>query len=237
MRLHGSTTSVSFDSAENASVLAVGTLLAVWGLSRRSLGGAVFAVASSALVYRGLMGAWPGTTEGGRHRDDTRAVLADSGGLHVREAVRLERPIAELYAFWRRLENLPAVMQHVVSVTETSPKQSHWIAEGPGGLRVEWDAEIINEIPNQLLAWRSLPDSDVVTAGSVNFDAVRGGRSTQVTVNLQYSPPAGKAGAAIAALFGRAPSQTIREGLRQLKQRMETGEIAQAGPALERQPQ
>ena len=82
-----------------------------------------------------------------------------------------------------------------------------------------------------MIAWRSLPGSDVTTAGSVNFDSVRGGRETQVTVSLQYAPPAGKAGAFVATLFGREPSQTIREDLRLLKQILEAGEIAQAAPA------
>lgn len=119
-------------------------------------------------------------------------------------------------------------MSHLNRVTETSHRQSHWVAAGPAGLAVEWDAEIFNEIENRLVAWRSMPGSDVVTAGSVNFDAVRGGRSTQVSVNLQYQPPAGKTGALFASLFGRAPSQTIREDLRHLKQLLEAGEIPRA---------
>ena len=98
---------------------------------------------------------------------------------------------------------------------------------------MEWDAEIINDVEDQLIAWRSLPGSDVVSAGSVNFDAVRGGRSTQVSVHLQYAPPAGRAGALLSRLFGREPSQTIREDLRRLKQLLEAGEVARvAAPAL-----
>jgi uncharacterized membrane protein len=159
-------------------------------------------------------------------RSDTRTALAGPRGLRVTEAIRLEQPIAPVFSYWRRLENLPTFMSHLVSVTETSMKRSHWIAKGPAGLAVEWDAEIINEIDNKLIAWRSLPGSDVVTAGSVKFHAVRAGGSTQVTVTLQYDPPAGRAGALIARMFGRAPSQTIREDLRLWKQRMEAGEIA-----------
>lgn len=162
-------------------------------------------------------------------RTDTKRALAGPRGLRVVDAIRLEQPIAPVFSYWRRLENLPTFMSHLVSVTQTSPTRSHWVAKGPAGLKVEWDAEIFNEIDNKLIAWRSLPGSDVVTAGSVNFDAVRDGRSTQVTINLQYDPPAGKAGALVAAMFGRAPSQTIREDLRRWKQRMETGEIACAG--------
>src|SRR5207248_1701614 len=106
--------------------------------------------------------------------------------------------------------------------------RSHWIAKGPAGVRVEWDAEIINEVMDKVIGWRSLPGSEIVSAGSVNFRLVRAGRSTQVTVHLQYAPPAGRAGALFAKLFGREPSQTVREDLRRLKQHLEAGEVARA---------
>ena len=148
--------------------------------------------------------------------------------MHVRESIRLEVPLAEAYAFWRRLENLPRFMTHLDRVTESSNGRSHWVAVGPAGLAVEWDAEIINEVENNLIAWRSLAGSDVVTAGSVKFGAARAGRCTEVSVHLQYAPPAGKAGAVIASLFGREPSQTVREDLRHFKQLLEAGETARA---------
>ena len=137
--------------------------------------------------------------------------------MHVRESIRLEVPLADVYRFWRRLENLPRFMTHLDRVTESLGRPVALGGRGPAGLAVEWDAEIINEVENKVIAWRSLPGSDVVTAGSVNFDAARGGRSTQVSVHLQYAPPAGKAGALIASLFGREPSQTIREDLAALQ--------------------
>jgi uncharacterized membrane protein len=139
--------------------------------------------------------------------------------------VRLERPLSEVYGFWRQLENLPRVLTHLQYVTDLGGGRSHWVARGPGDLSVEWDAEIINEVENRVIAWRSLPDSDVVTAGSVTFKPVRGGRSSEISVHLQYEPPAGRAGAFLARMFGREPSQTIREDLRRLKQVLEAGEI------------
>jgi uncharacterized membrane protein len=153
---------------------------------------------------------------------DTKEALSGSAGIHVRESIRLELPIDEAYRFWRRLENLPRFMTHLRSVTETSARQSHWVADGPAGLAVEWDAEIINEVPGKVIGWRSLDGSTVVTAGAVNFDAVDAA-TTNVSVHLQYSPPAGKAGAFVASLFSRAPEQTIREDLQRLKQLLETG--------------
>ena len=216
---------VSLKDAEDWLALGTGALLLAVGASQRSTLGTCLALSSAPLLYRGVTGRWPLVEPA-----DTRAALAGPRGVSVRESVRLELPIADVFRAWRQLERLPRYMSHLEQVTETSSRTSHWIAAGPGGLRVEWDAEIINDIENKVLAWRSLPDSDVVTAGSVHFDAVRGGRSTQVTVHLQYAPPAGKAGALVARLFGREPSQTIREDLRRFRQLLEAGEVPRATP-------
>jgi uncharacterized membrane protein len=139
--------------------------------------------------------------------------------------VRIERPVSEISAFWRQLENLPRVFTHLERVTDLGNGRSHWVARGPADLSVEWDAEIINEVDNKVIAWRSLPESDIVTAGSVTFKPVRSGQAAEVSVHLQYEPPAGRAGAMLARIFGREPSQTIREDLRRLKWVMEAGEI------------
>jgi uncharacterized membrane protein len=219
--------SPSVMDAENWLALGAGAVLLLTGAARRSSVGACLAVASAPLLYRGITGRWPDVLNHSE-RDSTRAALSGDRGVHVRESIRLEVPIGDVYRFWRRLENLPQFMTHLDRVTEGADGRSHWAVSGPAGLAVEWDADIINEIENKVLAWRSLPGSDVVTAGSVNFDEVRGGRSTQVSVHLQYAPPGGKAGALIASLFGREPSQTIREDLRHFKQLLEAGEIPRA---------
>ena len=217
----------SLTDAENWVALGAGAVLLFVGASRRrSPLGVGLALTAAPLLYRGFTGHWPGVSNG--DHDNTKNALSGNRGVHVRESIRLEVPVADVYRFWRRLDNLPQFMKHLDRVTETSDGKSHWITSGPAGLAVEWDAEIINEIENKLLAWRSLPGSDVVTAGSVSFDSVRGGQSTQVSVNLQYAPPAGKAGALVASLFGREPSQTVREDLRQFRQLLEAGEVPRA---------
>jgi uncharacterized membrane protein len=218
----------SLADAENWMALGAGALLLIVGASRRSPIGAALAVSATPLLYRGVTGRWPVVSNGTRHRDTTKDALGGDRGVHVRESVRLEVPVAVVYRFWRRLDNLPQFMTHLERVTEGPDGRSHWVASGPAGLNVEWDAEIINEVENKVLAWRSLPGSDIVTAGSVSFDGVRGGRSTQVSVNLQYAPPAGKAGRLVAALFGREPSQTVREDLRHFRQLLEAGEVPRA---------
>ena len=211
------------------SVTAAAALM-VYGASRRSPAGLGLAIAAVPLAYRGLAGHWPQPIASRLHHEheDTRAALAGDRGVAVHESIRLERPIHEVYSFWRRFENLPRFMDHLARVTETGDGKSHWVAKGPGGVLVEWDAEIINEVENQVIGWRSLPGGDVTVAGSVNFDSVRGGQSTQLTVRLQYAPPAGRVGAFVSMLAGREPSQTIREDLRRLKQILEAGEVPRA---------
>ena len=231
---HDSTVTLdpSLSQLQSWAALGAGAALLVYGATRRSLVGLGLTIAGTPFLYRGIRGRWPelaNRPDGRHHSGDTRAALAGDRGIHVREAVQLEKPVAEVFRFWRRLENLPRFMEHLESVTEGVDGRSHWIARGPGGVRVQWDAEIINESENQVIGWRSLAGSDVVSAGSVNFDSIRGG-STQVTVHLQYEAPAGRAGEVAATLLGRSPSQTIREDLRRFKQLLEAGEIARALP-------
>jgi uncharacterized membrane protein len=211
---------------------ATGAALIVYGITRRSVPGMCLALAGAPLAYRGLAGRWPpylGSLIEGNGRD-SRVALSGDRGVHVRESIRIEKPVAEVYRFWRQFENLSQFMTNLVRVTDLGNGRSHWVATGPAGTTIEWDAEIINEVENKVIGWRSLPESDVVSAGSVNFDAVRGGRSTQVSVHLQYAPPAGRLGALAASILGRDPSRTIREDLRRLKQILETGEITRATP-------
>src|SRR5689334_6843762 len=168
--------------------VAMATAVVAYGLSRRSLSGVAIAAAAAPLAYRGVTGAWPTLANGAA---DTRVALSGNRGVHVRESIRLEVPLDVVYGFWRRLENLPRFMSHLEDVRDLGGGRSHWVAEGPAGIPVEWDAEIINEVPNEVIGWRSIAGSDIATAGSVHFSTVRQGRSTQVTVHLQYAAPGG----------------------------------------------
>ncbi len=135
----------------------------------------------------------------------------------------INKPVSELYRFWRDFENLPTFMKHLETVSVREEGISHWVARGPAGTTVEWDARIINDIDNKLIAWQSLEGSMVSTAGSVNFRETD--RGTEFRVNLQYHLPAGKLGAVVARLLGKEPHVQIREDLQRFKQLMETGEI------------
>jgi uncharacterized membrane protein len=145
--------------------------------------------------------------------------------VRVTKAIMINRPSEELYRFWRNLQNLPRFMTQVESVQVTGEKRSHWMAQGPGGKRVEWDAEIVEERPNELVVWRSLEGADVPNGGSVRFEPAPGGRGTVVKVELQYNPPRGVIAATVAKLFGQAPEQQVQEDLRRFKQLIEIGEI------------
>jgi len=116
-------------------------------------------------------------------------------------------------------------MDHLESVTVTDETRSHWVAKAPAGTKVEWDAVIHNEIPNQLIAWRSLPGADVNNAGSVHFTDTGPGSRTEVRVVLSYEPPAGRVGAVVAKLLGEEPSKQVEDDLRRFKQVMESSEL------------
>lgn len=218
-----SPSTVALADLESQAALGAGVALLVGGMWRRSLVGVCMAATAAPLLYRGATGRWPAGVARLFPRDP-RVALAGPRGVHVRESIRLEVPVDVVYRQWRQLDQLPRFMSHLRSVTELGNGRSHWVADGPAGLTVEWDAEILSDVESQVIAWKSLPEADVVTAGSVTFRPGRGGRDTQLTVSLQDAPPAGKAGAGLAMLFGREPSQTIREDLRRFKARLETGE-------------
>ena len=150
---------------------------------------------------------------------------ADEGIIRTKRSITVRQPVEEVYAFWRDFENLPRFMRHLESVTVTGENRSHWVAKAPAGKRVEWDAKTVEDRENELISWRSLPDSDVYNAGTVRFQPAPGGRGTEVRVELEYDPPFGKLGSKVAMLFREEPGQQVQDDLRHLKQVLETGEI------------
>ena len=165
-------------------------------------------------------------------RDHQRVSIPYRQGIRIDDSVAIDRPAEELYTYWRQLENLPRFMRHLVSVTPLDEMRSRWVAKAPAGREVEWEAEIINDIPNERIGWRSLPGSEVDSAGSVQFKRLAGDRGTIVSVELQYIPPGGIIAALAAKLSGEEPHRQVREDLRRFKQIMEAGEV----PATQRAP-
>lgn len=148
-----------------------------------------------------------------------------NSGVHASGTCIVNKSPDEVYSFWRDFRNLPRFMQHLESVEELSEGRSHWVAKGPAGMNVEWDAMIVAEDPGRVITWRSLENSDVDNAGAVRFEPAAGGRGTVVKVNIRYNPPGGAVGAAFARLFGEEPNQQLDDDLRRFKQVMEVGEI------------
>ena len=146
-------------------------------------------------------------------------------GIHAHKSLIVNCSPDEAYSFWRSFSNLPRFMKHLESVHDSGEGRSHWVAKGPAGMTVEWDAEIIADRPGELITWHSLPGSDVSNAGAVIFEKAPGNRGTIVKVNLEYDPPAGVIGATVARLLGEEPNQQLDDDLRRFKQVMELGEV------------
>ena len=208
------------ETRERLAWLAGGAALTFLGMRRRSPLGTALAVIGGGLAACGALRVQT------RHTANPDKPLGPGRGARVEETIVIERPPAQLYAAWRNLEFLGGVMSHLRSVTCLDDRRSHWTVEGPAGTTVEWDAEIVRDVPDQLIGWRSLPGSDVDSAGSVRFRPRRGGCATEVQVVLRYDPPGGALGTVLATALGEDPAAQIREDLLRLRGEFEQGRAA-----------
>lgn len=219
----------NISSPERWATAVLGGGLATYSLLRRSPAGLALAGLGAYLVVRGAQGYCPGyaalgvNNASGDTQGEVREKLGDVG-IKVHHAVTIRKSADEMYAFWRDFSNLPRIMDHLESVAVLDDKRSHWVAKAPLGRTVAWDAEIVNETPGELIAWRSLPGGDIDNAGSVRFQAAPIGRGTELHVEISYAPPAGKIGATVAHLLGEDPKRQLDDDLRHFKQIMEAGE-------------
>jgi uncharacterized membrane protein len=209
--------------------VAGGGALSIYGMKRGGLGGLLMTIAGGALIYRGATGhcdLYRALSVSTAKRKGLHASVKHGAGIKIEKSVNINKPVEELFRFWHDFENLPRFLNHLESVRAVSGhagRLSHWVARLPAGMKVEWDAEIINEAPNELIAWRSLEGAPVPNAGSVRFERNRNGEGAEVKVALEYAPPVGKIGSFVAKLFGEDPERRVAEDLRRFKQLMETG--------------
>ncbi len=154
-------------------------------------------------------------------------------GIEIRRSITVNRPPEDVYRFWRNFENLPQFMEHLESVRVIDDRRSHWIARAPAGATVEWDAEITEDRPGELIGWRAVQHAQVPNRGAVRFAPSPDG-GTEVRVELRYEPPGGKLGAGIAKLFGEEPGQQVSGDLRRFKQVMELGEVVHSDASIHR---
>jgi uncharacterized membrane protein len=151
-------------------------------------------------------------------------------------SITVNRSLEQVYGFWRDLENLPRFMANLESVRALGEQRSRWIVAGPAGARFEWEAEIVEDRPGELIAWRSIEGADLPNAGTVRFARAPGGRGTEIHLELEYDPPVGRLGAQLAKLFGKDPGQQIERDLRRFKQVLETGEVVHSDASIHRGP-
>lgn len=218
------------DTERLVSTVMGGALLAL-AAGRQSWAAAPVGLLGGIMVLRGLSGHCEmykqlgvSSTEGAHH-------LANGGGMlqhpiKVQKTVTINASPADIYRFWRNFSNLPRFTENLVSVTETSPGTTHWVALGPNHTNVTWDAQIHEDTPDQRLSWSTLPGSDIAHNGSVMLTPAPGGRGTEVRVVIRYKLPGGKLAQGLAALTGYEPGQQLDADLRRLKQILEAGEVA-----------
>ena len=212
------TQSVNVGHGERIASIVLGSGLVAFGLIRRSRAGWTLAATGVSLLYRGVSGNCLVYRALGIDRTSDEEGRRGNLGVKVERKLSIEEPAEKLYRFWRDVRNLPAIMPNVESVTVQSDTRSHWVVKGPMGATFEWDAEIINDKPNELIAWRTA-GARVESAGSVRFEPRPDG-STLVHVSLQYNPPGGELAHMISAIFGEDPAVRIEEDLTRLKEAM-----------------
>lgn len=167
------------------------------------------------------------------NRERSRPLRQPVRPVRVDRAATINKPVDEVYRFWRDLEGLPRVMRHLHRVKELDERFSHWTVRAPGGLEIQWEAEILEDVPNQRLRWQSVASADIHSRGTVSFRPAPGGKGTELHVEIWYEPPAGQVGRGVAWLVGGALERQIHEDLRRCKQVLETGDVTLSdGPGL-----
>jgi len=187
-------------------------------LTRRPVKGLLRTLVGGYLVYRGVSGHCMAYSGLGKTKGVTH-----TPAINIRTGLIVNKQKEEVYAFWRKLENLPLFMKHLASVTEIDAKHSHWEGEIPGGIgRIKWNAEIVKEEEGQMIGWQSIPNSTINNAGKVSFKDALGGQATELEVVISYHAPAGEIGAGIAKWLNPVLEKMIRQDIMNFKEYIET---------------
>lgn len=193
-----------------------GLALALWGVVRGGLAGAGAGLAGASLLARAAV--WRG-------RDHM---------IRVQKTMTLDAPLGEVFAFWARFENFPRFMSHVLEVRRTGPGRSHWRVTGPAGLPVEWDAEVITNLPERVLEWRSIDGSAIDHHGEIHFERLAP-KATRVSIHMAYRPPGGALGHGVAAFLHGDPKALIDDDLLRMKSLLEHGTATARGVVTRRE--
>ena len=236
---------INISRPERLVSVMLGAALGVYALRRRNPGSLPLALIAAELARRGATGHCYvydalGVSTANAQTPNPPArlpgeIVSDAATVDARKAIKMEETItidrmpAYLYAVWRDFEQLPRYLPDLESVTTLGAGRSHWVAKTPGDKRIEWDSEIVNDIPNQLIAWKTIGEPDVSHAGSVHFRAAPSGRGTEMRIVIDYEPPGGRLGALVAGftrVFGQAPELKLAEDLRRFKTQVEAGAVS-----------
>ena len=220
----GAKQTVNVNKVERIASILAGTLLLFKGLKNKSKRLQIpSAVAGGYLIYRGVTGHCDLYKMAGKHK-----VPDTVQNINIRTMVTVNKPRHEVYAFWRKLSNLPLFMEHLKRVDVIDDTHSHWEAKIPGDIiKLEWDAEIVKEIEGELLGWNSLPHASIQNAGKVEFrDADENG--TEIRVVITYRAPFGDVGEGLTSLFNPMFEKMIKKDVKNFKRYIETGENALA---------
>ncbi len=150
--------------------------------------------------------------------------MARERSVTVTRAVTVNRSREEMYQYWRNFQNLPSFMNLLTSVEVLDDRRSRWRAEGPRGKSLQWEAEITQERPAELIGWRTLEGAPLPHTGEVHFRRAPSGRGAEVSVTMKLEPPGGIRGT-VARLLKAVPAFQIENDLRRFKQLMEVGEV------------
>jgi uncharacterized membrane protein len=217
----GVTGAINVGQTERLASVGLGAFLLSSGLNnltRHPIKGLLRTVIGGFLLYRGVSGNCPAYSALGKTKG-----VSNTHAINIRTGLIVNKPKDEVYAFWRKLENLPLFMKHLATVTEIDSKHSHWEADIPGGIgRVKWNAEIVKEEEGYLIGWQSLPDSMINNAGKVTFREALGGQGTELEVVISYHPPAGELGAGIAKSLNPVLEKMVRQDIMNFKDYIET---------------
>jgi uncharacterized membrane protein len=214
------------DTQERWAYGIAGAALLTWGMRRGPLSRLLAMAVGGGMLYRLATGRSPFDKIAEMMPEYAQGHAAE---IHVNRSVTVNAQPDEVYRFWRDFENLPRFMQHLDSVQKIDERRSRWCAIGPAGTRVEWEAEVVREDPGHEIAWQSLPGSTVSNRGVVTFRPDAGGQGTEIEVRMEYRPPGGRLGAAVARLFGEEPQQQVEEDLERLRRMIDAGELQGVG--------
>lgn len=218
----GGSNMVNVSQNERILSAALGAFLLSSGLSniisKHPLGALVKTGLGGYLLYRGASGHCPVYASMGKTKG-----VSHTPAINIRTSLVVNKPKAEVYAFWRKLENLPLFMKHLANVTEIDTKHSHWEAVIPGNVgKIKWNAEIVKEEDGYLIGWQSISNSMINNAGKVMFHDALGGAGTELEVVISYHPPAGELGASAAKLLNPVFEKIIRRDVMNFKEYIET---------------